>query len=94
MTSFEIFSFGGRASDDSHTQPCVGRRFGHCLRGFGGCLAGTYLERKQGGLLLIMLSLAMLTVGGGSVPPLFGIAAGTLGVLLNYNMSKHGVGSI
>jgi hypothetical protein len=56
--------------------------------------AGTCLERKQGGLLLIMLSLAMLLVGGGVVPPLFGIAAGTLGVILNYNTSKLGVGSI
>jgi len=45
--------------------------------------AGTCLERKQGGLLLLLLSLAMLTVGGGVVPPLFGIAAGMVGIIFS-----------
>ncbi len=53
--------------------------------------AGTCLERKQGGLLLILLSLAMLAVGGGVVPPLFGIAVGVIAVIMNYNSSKGGV---
>ncbi len=53
--------------------------------------AGTFLERKQGGLLLILLSLTMLAVGGGVVPPMFGIAAGILGALINYNARNQGV---
>jgi membrane associated rhomboid family serine protease len=50
--------------------------------------AGTCLERKQGGLLLILLSLGMLAVGGGVVPPLFGIAAGAIGAIMNCNAGK------
>ena len=46
--------------------------------------AGTCMGRKQGGLLLILLSLVMLAIGGGVVPPLFGIAAGIIGVMNNY----------
>lgn len=53
--------------------------------------AGTCLGRKQGGLLLILLSLAMLTVGGGVIPPLFGIAAGSIAAIMNYNAGKRGV---
>lgn len=52
--------------------------------------AGTCLERKHGGLLLISLSLVMLAVGGGVVPPLFGIAAGIIAMMFNYKKSKHG----
>jgi membrane associated rhomboid family serine protease len=53
--------------------------------------AGTCLERKQGGLLLILLSLAMLAVGGGVVPPLFGIFVGVSATVINYNVRKRGV---
>lgn len=56
-------------------------------------LAGSYVERKMGGLMLVLLSVVMLLVGGGLVPPLFGIAAGIMGVLLNHNEAKHGAGS-
>jgi hypothetical protein len=52
--------------------------------------AGTCLERKQSGLLLLLLSLAMLAVGGGVVPPLFGIAAGMVGIIFNYKTAKLG----
>jgi CHASE2 domain-containing sensor protein len=55
--------------------------------------AGTCLERKQSGLLLILLSLAMLAVGGGVVPPLFGIAGGIIGVLNNYKATVKGGGN-
>jgi hypothetical protein len=45
--------------------------------------AGTCLYRKYGGLMLILLSLLMLAVGGGVVPPLFGIAGGIIGMIYN-----------
>jgi hypothetical protein len=49
-----------------------------------------YVERRMGGLILIGLSVVMLLVGGGIVPPFFGIAAGILGAFLNYNTARHG----
>jgi len=52
--------------------------------------AGTCLERKKGGLMLILLSLAMLAVGGGVVPPLFGIAGGIIGGINNYKTAAKG----
>lgn len=52
--------------------------------------AGKYIENKMGGLMLILLSVVMLLVGGGIVPPFFGIAAGLIGVLINYRMAKQG----
>ena len=52
--------------------------------------AGTCLERKQGGLLLILLSVTILAVGGGVVPPLFGIAAGVIAAIMNYTVGKSG----
>ncbi len=51
--------------------------------------AGTCMERKQSGLLLLLLSLAMLAVGGGVAPPLFGIAAGIVGIIFNYKTEKN-----
>jgi hypothetical protein len=52
--------------------------------------AGKYIENKMGGLTLILLSVVMLLVGGGIVPPFFGIAAGLIGVLFNYREKKKG----
>jgi hypothetical protein len=45
--------------------------------------AGAYVERRMGGLVLILLSIVLLLVGGGIIPPLFGIAAGVIGVWIN-----------
>jgi hypothetical protein len=42
-----------------------------------------FVERKHGGLVLILLSLAMLLVGGGFAPPLMGILAGVAGLGIN-----------
>ena len=56
-------------------------------------LAGAYIEKKRGGLLLILLSVVLLLVGGGLIPPLFGIAAGILGVALNYKAPRQGAES-
>jgi hypothetical protein len=53
--------------------------------------SGTCLERKQGGLLLILLSLTMLAIGGGVVPPLFGSAAGTIAAIMDCDSGKRGV---
>jgi hypothetical protein len=50
--------------------------------------AVTRIDRKLGGLTLILLSIVMLLFGGGLIPPLFGIAAGLMGVLLNYRTAK------
>jgi hypothetical protein len=53
--------------------------------------AGKFIEHKNGGLILILLSIAMLLVGGGLVPVFFGVAGGVIGVLLSYQTTKMGV---
>ncbi len=53
--------------------------------------AGKFIERRMGGLLLILLSVAMLLVGGGLIPPLFGVAAGILGAVLNFKTPNREV---
>jgi hypothetical protein len=55
--------------------------------------AGKFVSRKNDGMVLILLSIIMLLVGGGIVPPLFGIAAGIIGALINHNAAKHGADS-
>lgn len=47
--------------------------------------AAAFVQRKSGGLALILLSILMLLVGGGFIPPFFGIIAGTIGTRI-----KHG----
>src|SRR5574339_1240572 len=42
--------------------------------------AAVFVERRRGGLILILLSLSMLLVGGGFAPPLIGIIAGIAGL--------------
>jgi hypothetical protein len=49
--------------------------------------AGKFIEHKRGGLILILLVIAMLLVGGGLVPVFFGIAAGVIAVLINYQIT-------
>ena len=41
--------------------------------------AVAFIKRKNGGLVLIMLSIIMLLLGGGIIPPIFGILAGIIG---------------
>jgi hypothetical protein len=41
------------------------------------------IERKNGGLVLILLALAMLLVGGGIFPPAIGMLTGILGMRIN-----------
>jgi hypothetical protein len=40
--------------------------------------AALFVKRKNGGLTLILLSILQLLVGGGFIPPLFGIIAGAI----------------
>lgn len=42
-----------------------------------------FVQRKRGGLILILLSIAMLLVGGGFGPPIIGILAGVAGLGIN-----------
>lgn len=44
--------------------------------------AARLVQRKNGGLILVLLSVVMLLVGGGFIPPLFGIIAGLIGTRL------------
>ena len=37
-----------------------------------------FIQRKNGGLILIFLSILLLLVGGGFIPPVFGIIAGVI----------------
>jgi hypothetical protein len=41
--------------------------------------AAIFIQRKNGGLIMILLSILMFLVGGGFIPPLFGIIAGVIG---------------
>src|SRR5665647_1461137 len=52
--------------------------------------AAKFTSRKHGGLVLILLSIVMLLVGGGIVPPLFGVAAGVIATVFNFQESKSG----
>jgi len=41
--------------------------------------AAKFVQRKNGGITLILLSIILLLVGGGLFPPAFGVAAGVIG---------------
>ena len=45
--------------------------------------AAMYVQRKQGGWILIVLSVIMLLVGGGVGPPVIGVLAGIAGTTVN-----------
>jgi hypothetical protein len=45
--------------------------------------AAGFVERKRGGLVLILLSIFMMLVGGGVGPPVLGILAGVAGLGIN-----------
>ena len=54
--------------------------------------AAKFVQRKNGGLVLILLSTIMLLVGGGLFPPVFGVAAGIIGTRIKHSSesTKHG----
>ena len=45
--------------------------------------ATSFVQRKNGGLVMILLSIAMLGLGGGIFPPIIGIILGMLGTRIN-----------
>jgi len=45
--------------------------------------AAAFVQRKNGGLILILLSILQLVVGGGFIPVLFGIIAGVVGTRIH-----------
>ena len=45
--------------------------------------ATLFVQRKHGGLIMMLLSIAMLLVGGGIFPPLLGIIVGAVGTRIN-----------
>lgn len=45
--------------------------------------ATLFVQRKNGGLIMILLSIAMLLVGGGVFPPILGIIIGAVGTRIN-----------
>jgi len=49
-----------------------------------------FVQRKNGGLVLVLLSIMMLLVGGGLFPPVFGVVAGIIGTRIKpSNTTKH-----
>jgi hypothetical protein len=51
--------------------------------------AAAFVQRKHGGIVLILLSIALLLVGGGLVPPVIGIIAGVVGTRINVPQTKR-----
>src|SRR5512135_3094637 len=45
--------------------------------------ATLFIQRKNGGLILILISIVMLLVGGGIFPPILGIMLGAVGTRIN-----------
>ena len=45
--------------------------------------ATLFVQRKNGGLIMMLLSIAMLLVGGGIFPPILGIIIGAVGTRIN-----------
>jgi hypothetical protein len=51
--------------------------------------AAFFVHWKRGGLILILLSIALLLVGGGLFPPLIGIVAGAVGTRINVPVTRQ-----
>ena len=51
-------------------------------------LAATHIQSKNGALILILLSTTMLFVGGGLIPPAFGVVAGIIGLQIRQKNLK------
>jgi hypothetical protein len=52
--------------------------------------AAKFISRKHSGLMLILFTIVLLLVGGGIIPPLFGIAAGVIATVFNFKRTKSG----
>jgi hypothetical protein len=53
-----------------------------------------FIQRKPGGLMLILLSIALLLFGGGLFPPLIGIVGGIAGIKINKPLTDKKFGSV
>jgi len=51
--------------------------------------AAAFVQSKNGGIVLILLSIALLLVGGGLFPPLIGIIAGVVATRINAPLTKQ-----
>jgi len=51
--------------------------------------AAAFVQRKHGGLVLILLSVALLLVGGGLFPPVIGIIAGVIGSRIHAPLTRQ-----
>jgi len=51
--------------------------------------AAAFVHQKHGGIVLILLSIALLLVGGGLFPPVIGIIAGVVGTRINMPLTKQ-----
>lgn len=49
-----------------------------------------FVQKKHGGLVLILLSIPLLLFGGGIFPPLIGIIAGAIGTRINKPLNPEG----
>lgn len=52
--------------------------------------AAGFVHKKRGGLILILLSIALLLTGGGIFPPVIGIIAGVIGTRINATPARPG----
>lgn len=48
-----------------------------------------FVHRKRGGWVLVLLSIALLLVGGGLFPPMIGIVAGIVGTRINVPVKRR-----
>jgi len=53
-----------------------------------------FIQRKYGGAVLILLSIALLLFGGGLFPPLIGIVGGIAGLTINKPLGDKQPGSV
>jgi len=51
--------------------------------------AAAFVQRKHGGIVLILLSIALLLVGGGLFPPVIGIIAGVVGTWISAPLTRQ-----
>ena len=51
--------------------------------------AAAFVQRKNGGIVLMLLSIALLLVGGGLFPPLIGIIAGVVATKINAPLTRQ-----
>jgi len=51
--------------------------------------AAAFIHRKHGGIVLILLSIALLLVGGGLFPPVIGIIAGVVGTWISAPLTRQ-----